>query len=1619
MRHVIPLAVLRKSNWAHGRGHVAQARAHKYIRREPTGKFTRTGGMIWRYFFRDDHARIAGQQHDPEGEHRHIDEHTNLHPAHRILTRAAQIIEHDIEKDGNRADYTKVSRHPGDKFYEFHHAGRVIRARIGPTDEQAQEGGWSWKPGVDKLGRGNLKELYDENGRALNSTQAGLWLRQDAWEKKATAKPDEVPDRLAVRGAYSEKFNSAPIEFVYNYSTLREIERNKLNPTSHMGVPHEVSEQEFGLHSGSFAYGQFKKVKAVGNTLTFDNENPDGSTTRVLVHEQTGQLLDPLVQRLVNPRNQVVRNARDLADLFRQAAKERTTAWVTIDATKSGSLERHYLHAQLQFDGAGQPRILGGYWAKKLGKKAPRLDDLLNRYGKIEAERIRRTSSKQIPLVQGNDAEYFDPARKVWLRGTFIATNPKTAEHGRSYTVQSKSGQQFEASFIRRVYDERRDLMALRSDLLLHFVAGDRGGYKFLLPTDGSVKLEDLKAVPHVTVDEEAGTATLDDPSYLDEVRTAIGGFSIDEAAMEQLDSKLAALEEAERRRRRGDDVLPKSLIQPKLDASGNPVPGEYDFSHVPGWNKNAWPREHQIAFLKRFVAAGGRMLAAHHVGTGKSSTAIATALLLRQLGKLRDDGDPTKPHALAAMAPKKVLIVVPTNVLKGWQAETRKFDTGSLIVANPANAKGAFTIARAKAALAAGEDNYYLHVTNPEYLREHREEFEKLGYDFLIVDEAHRTTGKAAGGKRSEINETLRGLNAKVKGMIMLTGTPVTNNLRTLPEYVDLLSNGTVKLGQFEQEYLMPDPITKGKFTHVRPEKAGELAAILGGLMDVVTTRDVKGAVMPLSRMDDTIPAYIKGLQADIIRMYTAGLSAESKAKMADLQSLDLDERTFLSADEQTAVNKARGVLLSVGFKPASEDRNLRYAHPEFDKDPKTGKSKVVDKSVDAHYPAVDLARWPKVWTPPQLEGQKAVPGRGEIHDGLSAIWDLHIAKELGVETYADLAGTATTAAQRKRLAEWGGKPIENPDFGPEGVISRGESVNDESGRFVGVRDIESHGVKVRIGEKWYGDSDFRFYREADFARETQKPREGARDVLTHPEMRDERRKFDLSLTTGNAYTDHLEEHINSVLHPEVGDPDAQMVHFAHNITSGMRTLEGKLRTMGYVDANEAMESLRANSNAALPPKFFVSYGAPENTLGNRDLNSTMFQKLKVERWPPMAFVDDEEVAKYDRAARKLGHANYASMAGGLLDFQTQAKLERNQDLADSLPARLRDVDSPTSEFVARTDMHRQVVEAESSGQPQPTAWTAGDRKSIRSEFGIGVPLFVRSRDGKTEYHYGGAGIDAAVDDYQNFDQKTPEYAHAKAKIDKALQKGWSATPPLTDKQRYVFNNVQHMVATDAANVGLNWGNAVNLTLFDTPFTPAAEQQRIGRAARALAAPKNRKILALLNKVDTLRASAERDLRDAANQHEIATGFAKHVLDSDVMTEVSARLTKDERRTLRELKYMVDVKRMVAHMDVQDPKTGEVRTEPLAAQARVIQFARGKAAGIEDLIRMIQSGADVPVRSRYVHASDATLRSSFARVSAKRDAQKSIFVVPESLLRKGPSARMSAPPHPVIPIWR
>lgn len=323
-------------------------------------------------------------------------------------------------------------------------------------------------------------------------------------------------------------------------------------------------------------------------------------------------------------------------------------------------------------------------------------------------------------------------------------------------------------------------------------------------------------------------------------------------------------------------------------------------------------------------------------------------------------------------------------------------------------------------------------------------------------------------------------------------------------------------------------------------------------------------------------------------------------------------------------------------------------------------------------------------------------------------------------------------------------------------------------------------------------------------------------------PGKREERGRADLVMTIGNAKADELGAHIQR-FHADSGpgrDGARQLVLFGNGILDSCRTMEAKLRTMGFRDANECIEGSPhfdkgdpdLGPNGQSPNgKYFVTYIGSTYT-GDRELNVAIFQKVK------------------DKLGRDSGTSLFVH------------KTCQPRTLATV-------VDRATGKPVA---VNWAVYPGDTEPQAvRPSQWTPDQREAIKAQFGISAPesfVEVPQKDGsvQTLYFYGTPKSAKLLRDIalqpnpvklgdEEAARVRATIAQLKADYEAEARKGASADPPLNAHQTTVFNNCEAIVCSDAAQVGMNLGNSVEMVMFDSLGSPMAEWQRITRCARML----------------------------------------------------------------------------------------------------------------------------------------------------------------------------------------
>jgi len=332
-------------------------------------------------------------------------------------------------------------------------------------------------------------------------------------------------------------------------------------------------------------------------------------------------------------------------------------------------------------------------------------------------------------------------------------------------------------------------------------------------------------------------------------------------------------------------------------------------------------------------------------------------------------------------------------------------------------------------------------------------------------------------------------------------------------------------------------------------------------------------------------------------------------------------------------------------------------------------------------------------------------------------------------------------------------------------------------------------------------------------------------RPSLMDPGRREERLRADILATHGNAKADFMGHRIEELNHG-AGGP-RQTAIFANGILDGCRTIEAKLRMMGYRDVNEVIKGsphydptdpFLSKSGQSPNGRYFVTYIGATYT-GDRALNVSIFQKVK----------------------------------DGL-----------NRDTDTSLfVSKCLNPKRPTKQVVTENGVKRKVkidwasyrgdIGPETQGVHM-SQWTADQRKQIKRQFNVTAPeswVDVQERGKAVRKPFYGTSESRAIlrkitrlgDPTKMSDSKAAaatrtEIRKLKERYKIVAQRKAVSKQALTKTQINVFNNCDLLVASDAAQVGMNLPSAAEQIQYDTLASPMLEAQRITRSARILPEP-------------------------------------------------------------------------------------------------------------------------------------------------------------------------------------
>lgn len=1084
---------------------------------------------------------------------------------------------------------------------------------------------------------------------------------------------------------------------------------------------------------------------------------------------------------------------------------------------------------------------------------------------------------------------------------------------------------------------QRRDVEPLKSHMLLYAdnlrigVDGALRGatVRVKLPADGSITMDEIRRLPAMKRDKRGELIV--DLKDIHTLREVFGGFVMDKHVTKLLaDQQRTEKRDADKLARK-DVIVTSQIVGDDGGVNTNPEEGGLlkGLREFTPDGKRFKLASHQEEFLRFAARAQGRCMAAHFMGTGKTVSAIAAIQMFKNAKQ--EDGSP-----IPGAPRKRVAVVVPLNTAAQWEAAVRFYTDRNVTLIGASslpNSRQAFNPnswpdaakEEGPAAEAAAEkarldwikenprgwdptsDKAEIVIIPWQYFQQNERDLRQHGdFDGIIVDEAH---GFA---KESERSKVLDSWNPNMNMMMLLTGTPITNTLDDLPGYVNLLSNGKSPLGtreEFKERFLIKSSVLRahggkgGALTDLNPNRASELGSKLSPYIHVANSEDVKGKTMPAVLLDENQPAHMIGVQEKVYRLAMAAMTTADADKMEQIGILGADEKSvFTGKDGESLakkINIARAFANSPGYKPPNDQPLVQWEEEIQGKpDKKTGEVKVTTKKHELELPNAQRllakpphgfdGKWPSRRDVNKL---RMAPGEYEAMSYYAGMilgkdYDKMLAGKKIDAKILDAIGKGTVNGQK-----WG--KVANPEYGPEGAIARGTL--DDAGNYSEI-EVEFEGETIKVpqstrfirdpnrkaqgvyyyagsGEDW-GDWDpstkFSDAGEEAEGEEAEESDEGAEkkkgykplviggkeydpSIQRSPFRRRERAMFDAVLTAQNAKCDEMQRWLIQNTSTETGgNRDQQFILFGNRVGSSCRTMESKLRTMGYMDINEALgnedRGYSNDADKARKPKtgkYFVTYFGKSANLGDRDLNSEVFRKVKdsqgkdtdtsmfVHRMMTGSVGSPPKVGEYSEGWSPTERQKIA---------QTFAGTGKRGEM--EAPMRV------TKRIVGGAERFMYVYES---------SMTPGERKQVKD-----LELQqLRATDLATKKEYG-------------------------KQLAAVFERHLTEKPPITQRAIDILNSTQIMVASDAAQVGLNWGNASKLGMYDSLHSPMQEWQRITRAARMLDAAVPDKAKPLFAKLDKKikaleLAGAERKLKkQGVTDAEIADLKAKGHLSED-----------------------------------------------------------------------------------------------------------------------------------------
>ena len=196
---------------------------------------------------------------------------------------------------------------------------------------------------------------------------------------------------------------------------------------------------------------------------------------------------------------------------------------------------------------------------------------------------------------------------------------------------------------------------------------------------------------------------------------------------------------------------------------------------------------------------AGHGCILADEMGLGKTITALSLVHTLLSQSESKFE----------TAAAEKAIVVTPSSLVKGWENEIRKWLGFTHLPPITIHNMSKKEITRAVAEFVTGRVKNLL-IISYEQFRSHAKTICQAPVGLLVCDEGHRL-------KNAEIKTAKALLKLSTKRRIILTGTPVQNDLREFYTVVDFVNPGI--LGDYSTfKRIFEDPIAKSQERNAGP---------------------------------------------------------------------------------------------------------------------------------------------------------------------------------------------------------------------------------------------------------------------------------------------------------------------------------------------------------------------------------------------------------------------------------------------------------------------------------------------------------------------------------------------------------------------------------------------------------------------------------------------------------------------------------------------------------------------------------------------------------------------------------------------------------------------------------